>query len=85
MTDERFLVDTNIISELVRPRPNAGVFAWARRVHRVAVRGVSVEEVAFGLAKRPHPQPRRWFDSSTKPDEPTRRRPMLLATPAARA
>lgn len=58
----RFLVDTNIISELVRPRPDAGVLAWAQRVFRVAVSVVSVEEIAYGLARKPHPKLRRWFD-----------------------
>ena len=29
------LVDTNIISELSRPRPNAGVLAWAQHIGRL--------------------------------------------------
>lgn len=62
MASQRHLVDTNVISELVRPEPDAGVLAWARRVHRIAVSAITVEEIGYGLARRPHPKLRRWFD-----------------------
>jgi predicted nucleic acid-binding protein len=29
----RYLCDTNILSELTRPRPNPGVLDWARSVY----------------------------------------------------
>lgn len=45
------LVDTNIISELLRPRPNAAVQAWADRQGEFALAAVSVEESMYGLIR----------------------------------
>jgi predicted nucleic acid-binding protein len=57
------LVDTNVLSELTRPRPNAGVLAWASETHTVSISVVTVEEVLFGLGRRPLPKVRRWWDA----------------------
>lgn len=56
------LVDTNILGELSRPRPNPGVFAWARTVRRIAISVITVEEILFGLNRRPIDRVRAWFD-----------------------
>jgi predicted nucleic acid-binding protein len=56
------LVDTNVLGELTRPRPDAGVLAWAAETHEIAVSVVTVEEVSFGLARRPLPRVRAWWD-----------------------
>jgi toxin FitB len=56
------LVDTNILGELVRPRPNRGVVDWASQVSRIVVSAITVEEVSFGLAWRPNPRVQTWFD-----------------------
>ena len=32
----KFLVDTNVVSEWVKPRPNKGVVAWMTRLTRIA-------------------------------------------------
>lgn len=61
MSSPTLLVDTNIISELARPRPNPGVLQWAESVSLVALSVVTVEEVIFGLAWRPNPRVRDWF------------------------
>jgi predicted nucleic acid-binding protein len=58
-----FLVDTNIISELARPKPNAGVVGWAEATTSVALSVISVEEIYFGLAWRPNQKIRSWFDA----------------------
>jgi predicted nucleic acid-binding protein len=58
-----FLVDTNILSELVRPRPDSGVERWVRSQDRLFVSAVTVEEIAFGLAWRPHPRIAAWMSS----------------------
>jgi predicted nucleic acid-binding protein len=47
-----YLVDTNIISELCRPRPDPGVLAWAARVERHSLSVITVEEICYGLARR---------------------------------
>lgn len=45
------LVDTNIVSELLRPRPNPGVLAWASRQAEFAVAAISVDESIYGLVR----------------------------------
>lgn len=56
------LVDTSIISELCRRRPDAGVLDWARTQSAIALSAITVEEIAFGLAWRPNPVLQAWFD-----------------------
>lgn len=56
-----WLADTNVLSELVRPRPNAGVVAWAEGIERISVSTITFEEIMFGLAWKPNPRIRRWF------------------------
>jgi toxin FitB len=57
-----WLADTNVLSELVRPKPNAGVTRWAAGPERISVSVVTVEEIAFGLAWKPNERIRAWFD-----------------------
>ncbi len=56
------LVDTNVISELVRPRPDPGVLAWADSIRRVAVSVITLEELAYGLAWRPNRRVQDWLE-----------------------
>ncbi len=56
-----WLVDTNVLSELARPRPNAGVIAWADGIERISVSTITFEEIMFGLAWKPNPRIRQWF------------------------
>jgi predicted nucleic acid-binding protein len=49
------LVDTNIISELLRPRPNPAVQAWANRQEEFALAAISVEESMYGLVRNRNP------------------------------
>ena len=57
-----FLVDTNIISELSRREPNAGVLAWARTVSGISVSVITVEEIFFGLSWKPNLRVQAWFE-----------------------
>ena len=57
-----FLADTNVLSELVRPRPNRGVAEWAARVTRIAISVVTLEEIAFGLSSKPNDRIAKWFE-----------------------
>ena len=52
----KFLIDTNVLSELFRPRPNHGVLSWAEEVEEVALSAISVEEIFYGLTWRPKPR-----------------------------
>ena len=62
MSSAAALVDTNVIGELARPRPDQGVLRWAESVSRVALSVISVEEVCFGLLWRPNPRVSEWFE-----------------------
>jgi predicted nucleic acid-binding protein len=57
-----FLVDTNILSELVRKRPDPGVLHWAQEVKKVAISAATVEEVYFGLSWKPNPRVQLWLE-----------------------
>jgi predicted nucleic acid-binding protein len=50
------LCDTNVLSELVRREPDAGVLAWAAGRSGIAISVITVEEIACGLAARPNPR-----------------------------
>ncbi len=51
------LVDTNILSELMRARPDVGVLAWLRGreavSQRLTISVVTVDEITFGLSWHP--------------------------------
>ncbi|MBI4757255.1 MAG: type II toxin-antitoxin system VapC family toxin [Betaproteobacteria bacterium] len=57
-----WLIDTSIVSELARPRPDAGVECWAASVGEVALSVITVDELAFGLAWRPNARIQRWLE-----------------------
>lgn len=57
-----FLADTNIIGELARPRPNAGVLNWAGQVLALNLSVITLEEIRYGLAWKPNAKIRAWFD-----------------------
>jgi predicted nucleic acid-binding protein len=46
------LLDTNVLSELAKPRPDAHVVAWMRRsAAALAVPTIAVAEMAYGIEK----------------------------------
>ncbi|HVV85214.1 MAG TPA: type II toxin-antitoxin system VapC family toxin [Kofleriaceae bacterium] len=55
------LLDTNVIGEIVRPRPDPRVVTWFGQLEDLAVSVVTVEEVFFGLTVRPSPRIERWL------------------------
>jgi toxin FitB len=57
-----FLCDTNIVSELARPVPNAGVLGWAENVRVIGLSVVTLEEIFYGLALRPNARIEGWFE-----------------------
>ena len=63
MPSTTFLVDTNLLSELARARPNARVVAWARTVAKISMSVITLEEIQFGLAWRPNPRIQAWFET----------------------
>lgn len=61
------LVDTNILSELMRAQPDAGVLAWLQGREavnpRLTLSAVTVDEIMFGLSWHPTARLLVWFDA----------------------
>jgi len=60
----RWLTDTNVLSELVRLRPNSGVLEWAEGVERISVSAITIEEIVFGLAWKPNSRFQAWLQQT---------------------
>ena len=61
-----YLVDTNVVSELARPRPAPNVVAWFGGLTGFALSAVTVEELAFGVARSQVGRREKlatWFDA----------------------
>lgn len=60
------LADTNIVSELMRKRPNPGVLAWREMVDamygHITMSAVTVDEIMYGLARKQDAGLQAWFD-----------------------
>lgn len=74
------LVDTNVLSELARPRPDPRVVDWAGGLSTVILSVVTIEEVFFGLSAKPSPRIERWFEDFLDSDC----RILEITTPIAR-
>jgi toxin FitB len=57
-----WLVDTNVLSELARPRPDPGVVEWADQVEQIFLSVITYEEIMFGLGWKPKTPVRTWFE-----------------------
>ncbi len=56
----RFLLDTNVLSEAIRPAPNLELIArMERHTGQIATASVAWHELVFGLAALPHGRRRR--------------------------
>jgi predicted nucleic acid-binding protein len=60
------LVDTNVASELMRPRPAAKVVDWAEQQEGMSLSVITFEEILVGLSHRPNPRMSRWFEEFLK-------------------
>ena len=56
------LVDTNVLSELARPRPDPRVVTRVGGLSGVTLSAITVEEVFLGLSARRSPRIERWFE-----------------------
>ena len=61
-----FLVDTNVVSELMRQAPAPAVVRWAGELPRMTLSVVTVEEVLYGLASKRNLRLERWFNAFLK-------------------
>jgi toxin FitB len=60
-----YLLDTNVLSELPKPRPHAGVVAWVERLTSLSISAVSLEELTYGVERatgRRRERLRTWLD-----------------------
>ncbi len=58
----KYLIDTNIVSELASRRPDASVLRWAENISSIYLSVVTVEEIHYGLAAKPNPRIHAWFE-----------------------
>ena len=56
-----FLIDTNVLSEFFKPKPNDQVIHWLRDQEKIAVSVITVEEIYFGLAAKNALKQLEWF------------------------
>ena len=65
-----FLLDTNVLSEPMKERPNPGVLAWLSRVDedQVFVSVVSITELRFGVERLAIGKPRERLDGWLRKD-----------------
>lgn len=57
------LADTNVIRELMRPRPHPSVLEWSRSLERIALSVITLEELWFGISRKPSPRLERWLSA----------------------
>jgi predicted nucleic acid-binding protein len=48
-----FLLDTNVVSELVRPKPSPHVTSFLKSITQPVISAVTVAEIEYGVALRP--------------------------------
>ena len=63
-----YLVDTNVISEMMRPMPHEAVLQWLARIDGVqglASSAITIHEIVFGLAHKPRPRALERFQAMT--------------------
>lgn len=48
----RYLLDTNVVSELSKPNPHANVVAWQKAIpeDELAISAITIRELAYGVA-----------------------------------
>jgi predicted nucleic acid-binding protein len=57
------LLDTNVLSELARPRPSAAVSVWVGELTGIRISVVTVEELFYGLTRNRNARIQRWFEA----------------------
>jgi predicted nucleic acid-binding protein len=56
------LLDTNIISELVRPKPDGNVTTWVNQQTGFYISVISLEEIYYGLRWKPNVRVEQWLE-----------------------
>lgn len=58
----RYLLDTNVISETARQRPDPQVIEWIRRLPSLLLPSIAVYELATGIQRAPAGRRRRFLE-----------------------
>ena len=58
-----YLLDSNILSEVMKPKPASRVRVWVLQQNRVALSTVTLEEIYFGLTYKDAYKQLVWFES----------------------
>ena len=76
-----FLLDTNVVSEWVKPQPNAGVIAWTADVDedRVFLSVVTLTEIRYGIERMPAGTRRKRLAEWLEQDLPLRFEGRIIA------
>ena len=76
-----FLLDTNVVSEWVKPQPNEAVVRWLNEADedRTYLSAVSIAEISRGVAKMDEGQRRRRLESWLRHDLPLRFEGRIIA------
>jgi len=56
-----YLVDTNVISEIMKPHPDLRVFEWFRELKNINISVITVEEIFSGLMRKNYLEKAAWF------------------------
>lgn len=62
----KFLVDTNVISEIMKPKPETCVKEWLIRQNLIAISVITVEEIYYGLLYKDAHKQLTWFEEFTQ-------------------
>lgn len=79
-----YLLDTNVVSEWIKPRPNPGVIAWTASVDedRVFLSVVTITDLRHGIERLPRGSHRRRLDEWLRDELPLRFEGRLLTIDA---
>ena len=60
----RYLLDTNVLSDLVKPKPSASLVAWMseRTDEELCIGSLTVAEIRRGLLEMPDGRKRQWLE-----------------------
>jgi len=80
-----FLLDTDVVSEWVKPRPNAGVVAWLAEADedRIFVSVITLAELRYGIERLAAGHRRRRLDEWLRHELPLRFEGRVLSIDAA--
>lgn len=62
----RYLLDTNVLSEVMKKSPDPKVVRWLTSLDRIAVCAITLEELVFGLRRRALLRKEAWLRQMLK-------------------